>query len=497
MRGKPSRKPSRSTVRTGPWGAASASSSLHSDGGDSPGVLSFTYDPETSSVTRSTPNAHEVLGVPQQHLSIHGALFLAYVHPADRFSTEVLLDAALRNGTPYVATYRWIRPDSNEVRFIHCRASKEAGTGLFKGILLDITAETPTLRAGGELALGIGDLLKHLSLPGLTLDQELTIRAVNLEAHHPSLYLGVSDLDYDKLRPGAPLLDCVRNTESQSQLRTTLEKLLSPDAQNLSFKADGFETMALPLRGEGISHGIAIYILDKRTEQKALEHISTLEHELRHIQGMRQFRARIAAATQEIAGYGALITRHSRNNPLLAAISDSLHQSIRELAATTDQLHPRESSASSPLQRASRRRKGTSPLTLARNPSAQVLFASESPRCSTSHALALREAGVPCATAPLEEHEITALVRTALRVDVIIIDTPTNERGCTPLIRRLKRAAPHILIICLASNDMATQTALLRAGAVTVLPKPATIRELERAVRKLLTLRESPTALNL
>jgi len=497
MRGKPSRKPSRSTVRTGPWGAVSDNPSLHSQKGNSPGILSFTYDPETSSVTRSTPNAQEVLGVSQQHLSIHGALFLAYVHPADRFSTEVLLDSALRNGTTYVATYRWIRPDSNEVRFIHCRACREPDTGLFTGILLDLTAETPTLRAGGDLALGIGDLLKHLSLPGITLDLELTVRAMNLDAHAPSIYLGVSGLDYEKLRPGVSLLDCVPNAESQAQLRATLEGLLAPDARSVSFNEDGFETVAHPLRGEGISHGIAIYTLDKRTERKALEQVGALENELRLIQGMRSFRPRIAAATQEIAGYAALITRHSRNNPLLAAISDSLLQSIRELAATTDQLHPRESVTGLAHQRASRRRKGTSPLTFARNPSAHVLFTSESPRCSTSHALALREAGIPCATASLEELELTALVRTAQRIDVVIIDTPPNERGCTPLIRRLKRAAPHILIICLASNDATSQSALLRAGAVTVLPKPATMRELERTVRKLLALRESPAALNL
>jgi CheY-like chemotaxis protein len=408
----------------------------------------------------------------------------------------VLLDAALRNGTPYVATYRWIRPDTNEVRFIHCRAARGPNSHLFKGILLDITAETPKLRAGGDLALGIGDLLRHLSLPGLALDQELTIRSLNLEPHHPSLSLGVSDLDYERLRAGVSLLDCVRNPESQEHLRTTMERLLAPDAQPVTFSEDGFETIAHPLRADGIPHGIAIYTLDKRTERRALEQMATLEHELRQIQGMRNFRPRIAAATQEIAGYGALITRHSRNNPLLAAISDSLLQSIRELAATTDQLQPNANTAPITSTRSSRRRRNTSPLALHRHPSAQVLFTSESPRCATSHGLALREAGIPCATASLEEQEIAGLVRTAHHIEVIIIDTPAHERGCTSLIRRLKRAAPHLLIMCLASNDPATHTALLRAGAVTVLPKPATIRLLEKTVRKLLALRESSATMN-
>ncbi len=209
---------------------------------------------------------------------------------------------------------------------------------------------------------------------------------------------------------------------------------------------------------------------------------------------MRSFRPRIAAATQEIAGYGALITRHSRTNPLLAAISDSLLQSIRELAATTDQLLPNSSPSLTIPHRSTRKRKGAYALAFSRNPSARVLFASGSPRCATSHALALREAGVPCATAPLEEQELPSLVRTAHHIDVVIIDTPSHERGCTPLLRRLKRAAPHTLVICLASNDPGTHAALLRAGAVTVLSKPAAIRDVEKTVRKLLALRESSAA---
>jgi len=485
MRGKPSRKPSRSTVRTGPWGAASDNPSLHC-----PGVLTFTYDTETSSVTRSSPNAQEVLGVSQRHLSIHGALFLAYVHPADRFSTEVLLDTALRDGTPYTATYRWIRPDSNEVRFIHCRAAREPGTQLFRGILIDITTEAPKLRAGGDLALAVGDLFRHLSLPGLTLDQELTIRAINFEDYHPSLSLGVSDLNYDNMRAGASLLDCVTSVESQSHLRQRLEALLSSDAQPVSFNGDGFETIAHPLRADGISHGIALYTLDRRSERRAIEQATALEYELQQIQDIRKFRPKIAATTQEIAGYSALITRHSRNNPLLAAISDSLLQSIRELAATTDQLNPRGSRGSPAPGRPTRRRRGASPLAFSRTPAAQVIFSSESLRCATAHTLALRESGIRCATSLLDERELMPLIQAAAHVQVLIIDTPTNERESAALIRRLKREAPEILIVCLASNDQSTHATLLRAGAVTVLSKPAPIREVEKTVRKLLALRE-------
>ena len=491
MRGKPSRRPSRSTVPTGPSGAVTERSSPHP-----PGVLAFTYNTETSSVTERSPNSIEVLGVAPQHLSIHGALFLAYVHPADRFGTEVLLDTALREGTPYVATYRWIRPDSNEVRFIHCRATRIPATPLFKGMMIDITSEASKLRAEGDLALSIGDLLKHLALPGITLDNELTIRAVHLQPHHPALSLGVTDLDYEKLRPGVSLIDCVTRGDSRTKIQDTFEKLLTPHATPLSFTVDGFETIAHPLYADGIVHGVAIFTLDKRGEHKALEHAAALEQELKEAHSYRSLRAHIITATQEIAGYGALITRHSRANPLLAAISDSLLQSIRELAATTDRLHRPTQPIGGARSTSPRRRRGVTPFTAKRTPSAHVIFVSESPRCATSHTLALRDSGVPCATAPYDEHELLELLRAAHRIEVVLLDAPRNEGECAPLVRRLKRAAPHILVVCLASNDPTTHANLLRAGAVTVLSKPASMREVEKVTRKLLALRDQHSVAN-
>lgn len=491
MRGKPSRRPSRSTVPTGPSGAVTERSSPHP-----PGVLAFTYNTETSSVTERSPNSIEVLGVAPQHLSIHGALFLAYVHPADRFGTEVLLDTALRDGTPYVATYRWIRPDSNEVRFIHCRAARIPATPLFKGMMIDITSEASKLRADGDLALSIGDLLKHLALPGIALDNELTIRAVNLEPHHPALSLGVTDLDYEKLRPGVSLIDCVSRGDSRTKIQDTFEKLLTPHATPLSFTVDGFETIAHPLYADGMVHGVAIFTLDKRGEHKALEHAAALEQELKEAHSYRSLRSHIITATQEIAGYGALITRHSRANPLLSAISDSLLQSIRELAATTDRLHRPAHSIAAVKSASPRRRRSATPFTAKRTPSAHVIFVSESPRCATSHTLALRESGIPCATAPYDEHELLELLRAAQRIEVVIIDAPRNEGECPPLVRRLKRAAPHILVVCLASNDPATHANLLRAGTVAVLSKPASMREVEKVTRKLLALRDHHSVAN-
>ena len=489
MRGKPTRIPSRSTVRTGPWGAAQdlASSKY-------PSVLTFTYNIETSSVTKSSPNAKAVLGVSQQHLSVHGALFLAYVHPADRFTTEVLLDTALRNGTPYIATYRWIRPDTNEVRFIHCRACCEPATKVFSGMMLDMTSETPKLRGEGDMALAIGELLKHLALPGLTLDLELTIRSVTIDRRHYPLSFGPSDFTYEALRPGASILDCFERAESKRYMQEQFEGLLKPDAPDLAHTVDGFETIMRPLISDGIPHGIIVFTLDRRSEAAARAHATALEAELLKLNAIRTYRPAIAAATQEIAGYSALITRHSRGHPLLAAISDSLFQSIRELAATTDRLNAPTISSLSKYSGRLRKRKTTTTSDLRRYSNASIVFASHSPRCATSHALLLRESGFACATCELDEGALISLLRASETINILILDTPTKENSLAPVVRRIKREAPQIAIVCLATNDDVLHALLLKAGAASVLTKPSTSKSIERVVRTLLELKAVTTA---
>lgn len=433
-----------------------------------------------------------MLGVSRQHLSVHGALFLAYVHPADRFNIEVILDESLRKGSPYVATYRWIRPDTNEVRFIHCRAATDPGTRLFSGIMMDITPEMSKLRADGDLSLAVGDILHHLGLPGMTLDVGLIIRSVSLGQKHYPISFGVSDFHHDKIGPGVPLIDCFESEGSKRAVREIFDKLSGPFAHDGEFSVDGFQTVIKPLYSHGAFHGAALYVLDRRREESAREHAATLERELIQLGAIRAYRQTIAAATQEIAGYSALITRHARGNPLLSAISDSLIQSIRELAATTDQLN-RPTISPVPKNGARAKKKGTpSPHSLRRASNAHAIFASPSPRCATSHALMLREAGVVCAAADLEETNLLHLLRSCPTISVIIVDAPTQERNLAPLLRRLKRETPRAHVVCLASSDDEIHAALLRAGATVVLSKPATGREIEKCVKTLLSLASTP-----
>jgi CheY-like chemotaxis protein len=354
--------------------------------------------------------------------------------------------------------------------------------------MLDITTEISKLRADGDLPLAVGDLLTHLGLPGMTLDIGQTIRSVNLGDKHYPISLGVSGLQYEKIGPGVPLLNCFETEGSKQAAQEILNKLSGPFAHDLAFSVDGFQTIIKPLTSHGVHHGSVLFVLDRRSEESAREHAAALERELIQLGAIRTYRHTIAAATQEIAGYSALITRHSRGNPLLAAISDSLLHSIRELAATTDQLHK---PSISPIQKSGTRvkRKGVPSRPSLRSASnAHVVFASQSPRCATSHALMLRESGVICAAADIEEASLLNLLRSCPTISVVVVEAPAQEQNLAPLLRRLKRDAPRVHLVCLASRDEGLHSTLLRAGATLVLSKPAPGREIEKSVKTLLSL---------
>lgn len=454
-----------------------------------PGTLTFSYDPSTNSVTSSSPNALEVLGVSQQHLSVHGALFLAYVHPADRFTTETLLDAALRDGTPYIATYRWTRPDTNEVRFIHCRAHTDPRSGSFEGVMIDITSEAPRLRGEGDIALATGTLLHQMGLPGITLDLELTIRSVVKGSDTRAISFGTEDLDYALIKPGANLLDCFTSSTSRNYAHSLLEKALNLRGENVEVMDVGSRTIIRSLLSENIAQGLVVFSLDSRGELEANKRAEALQHELKQLEAARERMPAIAAATQEIAGYGALITRHSRGNPLLAAISDSLIQSVRELAQTADSLGASGSSQQLSTSKPSHTRPAPSSMSrsIAKSPP-HVIFASNSKRCATSHALLLRESGIACATATLEEAALFPLLKLVERARILIIDAPPARTGVTSLIRKIRRKHPNIHIACLVAPGTDDHQDLLRAGAISLLTKPAPAEEIERVVKLLSSL---------
>ena len=103
----------------------------------------FAYSPQHRALISWSKNAEEVLGVKDISIARDGNLFLRHVHPDDRFLLMTDLENALKGKESYRATYRWIRPDNNELRWLHCRAQlvRRETEEVFEGIMIDLSHE--------------------------------------------------------------------------------------------------------------------------------------------------------------------------------------------------------------------------------------------------------------------------------------------------------------------------------------------------------------------
>ena len=112
----------------------------------------FSYSAALKSLVTWSDNARVVLGVDDRRIARDGNLFLRHVHQDDRFQLQNDLENALAGKFSFRATYRWIRPDNNEQRWLHCRAAlKRANhSELLEGIILDISDGRRSNRRGSD-----------------------------------------------------------------------------------------------------------------------------------------------------------------------------------------------------------------------------------------------------------------------------------------------------------------------------------------------------------
>ena len=137
----------------------------------------FAYSPEVQALVSWSANASAVLGLADSTIMRDGNLFLRHVHPDDRFLLMTDLENALAGKTHYRAAYRWIRPDTNEVRWLHCRASlvERDNQPLFEGTIIDLSDKItgPVSRVAGPDSLAT--VLDAFSTTVIVLDSELRV----------------------------------------------------------------------------------------------------------------------------------------------------------------------------------------------------------------------------------------------------------------------------------------------------------------------------------
>jgi DNA-binding response OmpR family regulator len=100
----------------------------------------------------------------------------------------------------------------------------------------------------------------------------------------------------------------------------------------------------------------------------------------------------------------------------------------------------------------------------------------------------LSDSGISSVGAPLGQDTLKATLADAPSTKVLIVDVPGKAYPVTGTIRTLRNLFPDLYIVCLVPGSTNIYPELQRAGAILVLPKPITPRELVRVIRGLLHL---------
>jgi CheY-like chemotaxis protein len=201
-------------VLTPAWSATNLIDSLT----DRSQIFLFTYSPQYRSMLSWSKNAPRVLGVSDPSIARDRMLFLRHVHPDDRLFLLSELARSLKERREFVVTYRWIRPDSGEIRMLHCRASNSTRPDdpVFEGVILDISNEFPSAmgRAGEQHFLD-----QYLSLDFTKSLQAIAVQAgkIQANANDPKLVAAAAAEIQKAIEKTSNLQSLVQQTKKEAE----------------------------------------------------------------------------------------------------------------------------------------------------------------------------------------------------------------------------------------------------------------------------------------
>ncbi len=318
----------------------SSNSAFVSRFSDSIDLFFFSYSPALQSLVSWSGNAKIVLGVDDLAVVRDANLFLRYVYAQDRFALMQPLEDALASKAPYRASYRWIRPDNDEVRWLHCRAqcTEEDGQILFEGVIIDLTDEVSDRLNTPVSAGSLSGLIAALPQTILILDPQLRVLRHKVAEEHKILLNPESSVCLLDLRTGRQLSKSINNQELSTALALAAEQILQRQQSSLKLNFTcaqrTFEIyLSALIQDEEVSN-LLLMISD----------ISTLEEARQKVLALNQTEAlnliasglahNLNNALQSILGNAAIIS-HNYNNPTLV---QSASKNIADLAKRTADL---------------------------------------------------------------------------------------------------------------------------------------------------------------
>lgn len=293
-------------------------------------VFIFSYSPKLKSLVSWSSNGEHVLGVKDVAISRDGNLFLRHVHPDDRFLLLTDLEQALKGEVPYRATYRWIRPDNNEVRWLHCRAAatRKNGEQIFDGIILDLSTEFTG--SVGKIAGpdSVATILAAFPTMVFTVDSDLRLLRINRPRENFPFNFGDGGFRSEAFRIGRPILACFGDTDQRAHYEKVAREILEGRSRYYRTRITTGETVfnleITPLSEVNAVAGL-LFVVSDVTE------IVRLERQLAGLQkteGLRLLAAGVAHnfnnSLQSIIGQAAAMKSHPEKPELIKEASQAI-----------------------------------------------------------------------------------------------------------------------------------------------------------------------------
>ena len=305
----------------------------------------FSYSPQYRSLVSWSENAKDVLGVADAAIASDGNLFLRHVHPDDRFLLMTDLEDALKGNSPYRATYRWIRPDTNEIRWLHCRAAMNtdaAGMKVFEGYLVDLSEEFTgeVSRIAGPDSLQ--SVLSAFPTFVFTVDKDLRLIRINRSNREKTFHFGDPKFQASKFKIGRSLLDAISDMEIrdeyQSITKNILEGMQSHFQTRISSDDFIYRVEIHPLLEQQIIEGLLFHVTDISESVLMEQQIA----QLHKAEGLGLLAAGVAHnfnnALQGILGHASVIQRHSTNIEAVKSASEAILDIVQSSSDLAKQL---------------------------------------------------------------------------------------------------------------------------------------------------------------
>ena len=269
------------------------------------------------------------------------------------FAYSILSKNPWQGNPGYRESYRWIRPDNNEVRWLHCRASlvERHGELLFEGCIIDLSDEQRYGTSDPASADALPNIIETLPFSYISLDRDLRILRLSKDQQLKKFHFGDPGFLAHQLMVGRAFLECFsvehRKRHYESLLTQVLSGRLTKHEERHSSPERTLELAILPIQAKSHTIGAALLIRDISKVAKLEDRLGRLEKG----EALKTLAIGLAHninnALQAIMGHSLAIRENPSNETINAQASQRIFELSKQASSLTEQLFELEANSSS------------------------------------------------------------------------------------------------------------------------------------------------------